>query len=166
MHLLYLKKFMIAARTASIIVLSGYAFSAHAEENRLDPAILFEQGVMHYEKSEYREARHQFEKLVEIEPAVSRYYHWLGKCYGRLAENSGWLDAIPLSQKTLKSLEKAVELDDENVPALKDLMAYYEQAPGFLGGSNIKARAIARRLQELQHIDGQGNVTDLSGTAY
>ena len=145
---------------AMIAVLASHTLSLHAE-GQIDPDALFEQGRSYYEQSEYAQARTRFEKLVEIAPDVSGYHHWLGKCYGRIAENSGWLDAISFSKKTLKALEKAVELDGDNIAALEDLMTYYQQAPAFLGGSDKKARTIARHLQKLQDKE---NMTEFSGS--
>ena len=49
-----------------------------------------------------------------------------------------------------KSLERAVELDPKNVAALTDLMKYYKEAPGFLGGSDKKAEEISTRLKILK----------------
>ena len=57
------------------------------------------------------------------------------------------------AEKSKESLERAVELDPENVAALTDLMKYYKRAPGFLGGSDEKAREISKRLEKLKDKD-------------
>lgn len=161
----FLKQFITPISIAMMVVLASSALSLRAE-TEIEPAVLFAQGQLYYQHSDYAKAKVRFEQLIKFAPNVSRYYHWLGKCYGRIAENSGWLDAISFSKKTLKALEKAVELDDKNIDALEDLMTYYQQAPGFLGGSNKKAQAIAKRLQKLQDTDITGDVTETSSTAY
>ncbi|HEY5573594.1 MAG TPA: hypothetical protein VIK64_11315, partial [Anaerolineales bacterium] len=76
------------------------------------------------------------------------------KCYGRLAEQSNFLAAYSLAKKTRKALERAVELDGNNVNALQDLMEYYRQAPGFLGGSKEKAAKIQERLETINTAPG------------
>ena len=97
---------------------------------------------------QYQAAVELMQKAVKLEPDNSDFQHLLGKCYGRLAEQSNPISAISLSQKTRKALEKAVQLDGHNISALRDLMEYYRQAPGFLGGSKAKANKIEKRLQD------------------
>ena len=79
-------------------------------------------------------------------PSVSQHHHWLGKTYGRLAERAPWWRALGLAHKTRESLERAVALDGEDADALFSLMVFYRSAPGFVGGNEVKARAIERRL--------------------
>lgn len=158
----FLKSFRSPTYAALIVVLTCQALPLHAAP-QIETQSLFEQGLRYYKQSDYTEARSLFERLVRLAPGVSGYYHWLGKCYGRLAEKSGWIDAISFSKKTLKALKKAVELDNENIPALKDLMTYYREAPVFLGGSSKKAQIIAERLQKLQDEGIPESVTEVSG---
>ena len=110
---------------------------------------LLARGQRLYSERDHKGSVRTFEELVRVAPQVSEHHHWLGKAYGRLAENSGWFVAMRLAKKTRKSFERAVELDPENVGALKDLMRYYQDAPGFLGGSEEKAEGIRLRLREL-----------------
>ena len=109
----------------------------------------FSQGKEFYEKEDYEAAVHSFAQAVKKQANNSVFHHWLGKGYGRLADDSGWFKAMELSEKTLKELERAVEIDGNNIDALVDLMDYYRQAPGFLGGSNDKANAIQAKLESL-----------------
>ena len=102
-----------------------------------------------YAEKKYESAVKILEKLVEDSPYISEYHHWLGKAYGRLAEQSNWFSAVKLAKKTQWRFEYAVELEPTNVSALQDLRQYYLQAPRFLGGSNKKAQAISRRLEAL-----------------
>lgn len=108
------------------------------------------QGVNLYQQSKYVEAKDALEKAVRLEPDISSYHHWLGKVYGRMAENSGPFRAMSLSRQALEKLKTAVELDDDNVEAMRDLMEYYRQAPGFLGGSREKAEELGRRIKSLE----------------
>jgi tetratricopeptide (TPR) repeat protein len=111
----------------------------------------FEQGTALYEKEDYYSAKDIFEKLVALEPKNSNFHHWLGKCYGRIAETVSWLKAISMAKKTRKEFEKAVELDEKNYNALEDLMQYYLEAPGFLGGSKKKANEIKKQLNRIEN---------------
>ena len=114
---------------------------------------LFLQGQEQYDDSNYESALEVFVYLIEQVPASSTYHHWLGRCYGRLAEQASWRKAISLAKKTLNAFEAAVELDPVNLPALRDLMQFYETAPRFVGGSSKKAAQIAERIQNMEPIE-------------
>ena len=121
--------------------------NAHAADTS-EAAMAFRAGVSQYEVDRFEAALPEFERAAALEPRNSEYQHWLGKCYGRLAQRANWLDAYLLARKTLEQFQLAVQLDPDNEDALSDLMEYYRRAPGILGGSDKKADAIARRLGE------------------
>ncbi len=139
----------IAANWNSILLTLTLAFYSIFSHSQTDNDSLLSQGTEYYEAKEYKLAKETFEKLTELEPENSNYYHWLGKSYGRIAENAPWLTAMSMAKKTRKSFEKAIELDSANIPALADLKQYYLDAPGFLGGSKKKAEEIDKILQKL-----------------
>jgi len=115
---------------------------------------LRQQAEASYSAGDYQSALDRIQQAVALEPANSGFQHLLGKCYGRLAERANPLSAYSLAKKTRAALEKAVELDSSNVEALKDLMEYYRQAPGFLGGSKEKANQIQQKLADIQTSPG------------
>lgn len=106
-------------------------------------------GKCRYMLGDFKKASEAFEKAVEAGPDNSSYHHWLGKAYGRRAENSSFLTAPGYASKARRSFEKAVELDPSNLEAMNDLFEYYLQAPGFLGGGMDKAKALAERIGKL-----------------
>ena len=114
-----------------------------------DPQSLFAQGQRYFTQGDYHKAVHSLKAAVELAPGNAHYHHWLGMSYGRLAEKANWFSAISLSRKTLHELQAAVSLDNSDIGALQDLMEYYQQAPGFLGGNRSKAEVIAKRLEVL-----------------
>lgn len=124
-----------------------------AESNDTDQ---FKLGQMYYAAGDYDAAINSFSMAVNLAPDNSSYHHWLGKSYGMLAQESSLLSAYSLSRKTRRELERAVELDDQNVDALTDLMEYYRRAPAFLGGGEEKADKIRIRLDELNVIKDTG----------
>ncbi len=111
---------------------------------------LFNQASEKFDQGEYEKTIDLMHQQLELSPNVSKYHHLLGKAYGRVAENASWLQAMSYAKKCLKSFQQAVLLDDENINALKDLKSYYESAPGFLGGSKKKAKAIESSLEQLE----------------
>ena len=112
-------------------------------------------GKSAYMLGEFKQASEYFEKAAAAEPRSSETFHWLGRAYGRRAETSSFLTAPKYAAQCRKSFEKAVELEPKNGEALNDLFSYYLEAPGFLGGGTEKAWAAARRIAELDAVEGQ-----------
>ncbi|HYM13058.1 MAG TPA: tetratricopeptide repeat protein [Bryobacterales bacterium] len=114
----------------------------------------FAMGMQAYAAEDYEKAIHLFEQAAAAEPNVSKYYHWLGRAAGRRAERAHFLRAPGLAKKARAAWERAVEIDPADIGALSDLLEYYLQAPGFLGGGEDKARAVAERLAKLNAAEG------------
>jgi len=110
-------------------------------------------GKSYYMDGQYKSSTTYLEKAVAADGSNSSYYDWLGKAYGRRAEQSSFLTALPLAIKTRESFEKAVALDPVNLEALGDLFEFYLQAPGVIGGGIEKAEAIAVRIGKLSETE-------------
>lgn len=104
-----------------------------------------------YDNGEYRIAADGFKAAIKLAPQDSGLHHWLGKCYGRIAEHGNWFTALSYAKKTLKQFRLAVELDADNYGALRDLIDYLETAPGLLGGNRQEAENLRQRLDMLRH---------------
>ncbi|MDX1519555.1 MAG: hypothetical protein R3318_05485 [Gammaproteobacteria bacterium] len=111
-----------------------------------DAEFYFQQGLQAYEADDYETAVTSLEKATEMDQSRSEYFHYLGKSYGKLAQESNWFRAMDLSQKTLVALKQAVQLDENNDRAVIDLIKFYRQAPAFLGGDEKKAAELEKRL--------------------
>jgi tetratricopeptide (TPR) repeat protein len=114
-----------------------------------EPSELMAEGRERYATGDYVGAVRAFERLVAASPLNSDYFLWLGRAYGRSAQEASWFRALGLAKKTRRSFEKAVELNQDNTQALLALFEYYATAPRFLGGSASKAEDIAARLMQL-----------------
>ncbi|MGH9719455.1 MAG: tetratricopeptide repeat protein, partial [Bryobacteraceae bacterium] len=124
------------------------------QANTKDPEVHSLAGRNYYMLGEFRKASESFEKAVSLNPSSSVYEHWLGKAYGKRAETSSPFTAPGYASKTRKHFERAVELDPKNIEAINDLLEYYLQAPGFLGGGVEKAEALAERVAQLDVAEG------------
>lgn len=102
-----------------------------------------------YGKAEFKKAVETLQRAAGVAPKSSEIQHWLGKAYGRLAETSNFLAAPGHASNCRKAFERAVELDGRNLLAMNDLLEYYLEAPGFLGGGLDKAEALAKRIAPL-----------------
>ena len=124
---------------------------SRADDNMVDA------GIRAYHEGNYKAAAASFRQAIEAAPQDSSLHHWLGKCYGRIAENGNWFTALSHAGKTLKQFRKAVELDADNYEALRDLIDYLETAPAFMGGNRPEAKDLRRRLEVLRYAREAGH---------
>jgi Flp pilus assembly protein TadD len=130
---------------------------------RKDTATLQLMGQDLFMLGEYKRATDAFEKAVALDPNNPKLVHWLGRTYGRRAETANPFSAPGFAAKTREMLEKAVELDPTDKDALGDLLDYYLEAPGFLGGGVHKAEELAQLILKQDQAEGhyaQGIVAD------
>jgi len=120
-----------------------------------DAAALALAGKSYFHLGDFKKASELLGKAAEKMPGNSSLMHWLGKAYGRRAETSSFLTAPRWAGRCRDAFEKAVELDGKNLEALSDLMEYYLEAPGFLGGGFDKAAAIAARMRAIHAAEGE-----------
>jgi Tfp pilus assembly protein PilF len=106
-------------------------------------------GKSYYMNGQYKSSTAYLEKAVSDDPSNSSYFDWLGRAYGRRAEQSTFLSALPFAVKTREAFERATALDSANLEALGDLFEFYLQAPAIIGGGVDKAEAIAVRIGQL-----------------
>ena len=133
---------------AVLIAVLASPVVAAAGSSHLDRAIEY------YDAAEYSRAAELLEGVVAQTPS-SEAYHWLGKSYGHMAEKAALFRALELARMTRKALEKAVELDADNRPAVEDLMEFYRQAPPIAGGSAEQAARLKKRLTAMEQNSGR-----------
>ncbi len=94
----------------------------------------------------------EMEQAVALEPSNAMYHLWLGRAYGARAENRifGFNDA----RRVLREFMKAGELDPSNITVRFDLLEFYAQAPGIVGGSKDKAWMEAEAISKLNPVRG------------
>lgn len=91
------------------------------------------------------------QRAVTSDPDNSEYHHWLGKAYGLQADKKR---SFGLARKSRKEFEEAVNLDNANLSARRDLMEFYLKAPRILGGGKHKAWQQALAIFQLDRIQG------------
>jgi tetratricopeptide (TPR) repeat protein len=115
-----------------------------------DPALHFLLGQTYFQLHEYPRASASFERSVQLLPGNSQYHNWLGKAYGRRAEESIFFNALSWARKTHREFEVAVELDPANFEAQRDLIRFEMLAPSIVGGGDDKAQ---KHIDDLEKID-------------
>jgi len=120
-----------------------------------DPALQFLLGESYYQLREFPRAVASLERAVQLDPKNSEYHDWLGKAYGRKAEESLFLSAMSWARKTHREFEIAVELDSQNFEAQRDLIRYEMNAPSVAGGGDDKALKHIDALEKIDAVQGQ-----------
>ena len=111
-------------------------------------------GEAYYEAKDYGRATDVLERAVKLNPKSSNAQLWLGRAWGRRAENNK-LMGLSWARRAKDGFEKAVALDPLNTDALDDLFEYYFEAPGIVGGGLEKAEAVARKILALDKAWGE-----------
>lgn len=104
-------------------------------------------GRCHYMLSDFKKATESLERAARTAPDRASTHLWLGRAWGRRAELSNPLMAPSYASKARLNFEKAVALDPNNREAASDLLQYYLEAPGFLGGGLDKAAMLADKMR-------------------
>src|SRR5712692_8800477 len=81
-------------------------------------------------------------------------YYWLGRAYGRKAEQIGRLSGFSMAKKTRHQFEEAVRLNPSNLAAQQDLIEFYLRAPGIVGGGEDKAQKQVEALAAVDAVEG------------
>ena len=102
----------------------------------------------------WEEAVEAGQKAVRDAPESSTAHRLLGQALGQKAIRASLFSQIGLAKKCRAEFETAVALDPTDPEARVDLVTYYANAPGFLGGSLNKAREQVRILNDLDAARG------------
>jgi Flp pilus assembly protein TadD len=111
-------------------------------------------GQNHFMLGDYKKATDALEKAASLDPDNAETLNWLGRAYGRRAETANPFTAPGYATKARQMFERAVSLDPTNKEATGDLMDFYLDAPGFLGGGIVKAEALARLIAQTDPAEG------------
>jgi tetratricopeptide (TPR) repeat protein len=120
-----------------------------------DAPLHFLLGQCYYELREFTRAVTSFERSVQLVPNRSEYHDWLGKAYGRRAEETMFLSAMSWARKTHKEFEVAVHLEPSNFQAQRDLIRFEMYAPSIVGGGDDRALKHIEDLEKIDALQGQ-----------
>jgi tetratricopeptide (TPR) repeat protein len=146
----------LTASASSDVVMRASALYQHteyenslrilAQDNAPDSPTYLLTGKNYFMLGDYKKAVDSFEQALHENPRSSDAELWLGRAWGRRAENGGGPMAMIYASRTRQCFEKAIALDSNNREAKNDLFDFYLNAPGFLGGGMDKAEAAARGI--------------------
>ncbi len=133
-------------------------FEALHQQQPTNTSAPFYLGRIAYAEKNYEQAIPWFEEAVDTGQCNADYHVWLGRAYGRHVEQMSMfrkLRNVSLVKLTRTHFEKAVGCDPAHVAAHWDLMRYYAEAPGFVGGSRKKAEEQVAIITRLDPAEGQ-----------
>src|SRR5579864_8160487 len=119
-----------------------------------DAATLGLIGQNYFMIGEYKKATESLEKAVAMEPNNAGFAHWLGRTYGRRAELGSPFTAPGYATRARQMFEKSVALEPANKGAAGDLLDFYLEAPGLLGGGIRKAEELAAHIARTDPAEG------------
>ena len=124
-------------------------FESIIEESPNNHRAIHYLGRVFLQEKEYDDAIEWLEEGIALNNSSSEYHYWLAMAQLKEGQRSGILKKISLARKIPKTLNKAIELDTDNLDARELLMVFYYGAPGIIGGDKRKG------LLELQTIQRQ-----------
>jgi tetratricopeptide (TPR) repeat protein len=111
-----------------------------------DPNIRLWLGKSYLKARDWDNAIREMEKSVQLQPSTARNYLWLGRACGGKAAHVFPLLAARWARRVLKEFETARKLSPEDLDIRFDLLDFYLEAPGIMGGSKDKANAEAQAI--------------------
>lgn len=119
-------------------------------------------GRCRYFLGDYKAAIDDLEKAVQMEPGVSDHHLWLGRAWGRRAETSLFVVAPKYATEARRNFEKAVQLNPASMEAVNDLLSFYLEAPGFLGGGLDRATTLTATIRVNDPVEYQYALAQIS----
>lgn len=99
-------------------------------------------------------AKRSLELAVELAPSVSDYHLWLARALSDEAQGGNpvlWLVSLP---KIRSGIERAIELDPNNVEARMDRVRFKVLVPSLLGGDHNEALREAEAIARIDPVRG------------
>ncbi len=115
-----------------------FANAVKAQPRNADAAIWYGRTLLAEDKAS--DAEDWFAQATKIDPKRSDAQLWLARAVGVQAERANVLRQPFLARRVKTTVDRAIELDPDNLDARELRWQFYVMAPGVMGGSNEKAR--------------------------
>ncbi len=121
-------------------------FSLASESTAQAGKAAFDEGVRLMRLNRADAAETQFERAIAADANNGAYHLWLGNAVGQQAATASTLRQPLMARRIKAEFERAVALDPELLDARDGLILFYLVAPGFMGGSEARAREQQREI--------------------
>jgi tetratricopeptide (TPR) repeat protein len=108
-------------------------------------------GRARFELRDYSRAADALKRAAERVSGNSEYHRWLGRAIGEQADRER---SFSLARQVRKEFEEAVRLAPSSIPARRDLLEFYVEAPWVLGGGAEKAWSQAEAISAIDPAAG------------
>jgi hypothetical protein len=109
---------------------------------------LIEQGQAAIDRSDPQGALPVLQRAAAQDPSNAKVHYLLGVAYGKLAQKASAFHRMSLARHSRDEFERSVAVDPNDLDARWALVQYYKLAPGYLGGSEEKARQQAEEISK------------------
>jgi tetratricopeptide (TPR) repeat protein len=123
-------------------------------EHPNDPEALWMMSFVKLSWGDHKTALDLAEKAAAADPKNARYRYELAQAVGEEAQQASILRQPGLAHRFKKELEATLALDPKNIGAMKFVIVYDFEAPGFMGGDKQEGRAMADRIMHLDAVEG------------
>jgi len=164
-----------------LVLLFLLIFSSDVFANNADPIQLFDDGELEQAQQKFEERLQQdsndstallylariaqqngdldkaeelIEEALEKAPENAAIQYRYGGILGEVAGEASIFTALGYAKKSLKGLERAAEIEPDNIEYQRGLLNYYLIAPGIAGGDNEQALKQAKSIQLLDEKAG------------
>lgn len=93
-------------------------------------------------------------KLTKLKPTNAEFFYKYGGALGMQAKEANKFKALSLLDDVKAAFKKAIQLNPNHIGARWALIEIYIQLPGFVGGSENKAKSYATELLKISPVDG------------
>jgi len=118
-------------------------------------------GRIAFDKRDYEKAVEYFETATKNDTKKSDYFNYLGRASAEMAIAASIFSKPSWASQSRKSWETAVELDSRSIEPRLSLIDFFSMAPGFMGGSMEKAKAMANEVMKLNEAEGHWRLGNL-----
>lgn len=130
------------------------AAKAQLATNKSDANATYWMGRIAFAENKSDEAIEWLEKAVKLDNKNATYHYWLGNSLGNAAQSASKVRQPFLARRMKSETERAIHLDPTLIDARESLVNFYSMAPGFMGGSNDKAREQVAEITKLNPMRG------------
>jgi tetratricopeptide (TPR) repeat protein len=123
-------------------------------EHPNDPEALWMMAFVKLSWGDHKTALDLAEKAAAADPKNPRYRFVLAEAVGLEARKASVLRQPGLARRFKKEMDTALSLDPKNIEAMNDLIGYYFEAPGIIGGDKAKGRAMVDQIMRINPADG------------
>jgi len=128
------------------------------DQSALNADKILEKGIELEDSGDFEGAIKEYKKAFQIDPENEKGPYYAGILYSRMSEESiSKQEKIEKRKKAITSLEEAFKVSPKHKGVVKNLSILYEN-----DGQNEKALEYAKKLKQIDPVEGQGLIEALS----